>query len=374
MRAFPTLALLALCALMTAGARAQPKGTFDIYVVDVEGGNATLYVTPSRQSVLIDTGNGGVAGARDALRIMAAVKDAGLSEIDYLVTSHWHGDHFGGMAELASRVPIRTFVDHGPNVQPSPAADEFLQQVYPKLLGGAKHLVVKAGDKLSLPGLDWRIVASAGEVIKTPLPGRGVLNPFCASFVSQEIDKGENAQSVGSVMTFGRFRVAHLADLTWNKEHELMCPRNPLGTVDLNMVSHHGQPNSNAPVLVHALQARVAIMNNGTRKGGQPEAMKIIYSAPGLEDLWQIHFSQLSGQDYTVPGAFIANLIDDQPATMPIAPLPAPPNPVAVPPPVHNGPAHWIKVAAEADGTFTVTNTRNGFSKTYRSRAAAGAN
>lgn len=372
MRGFLTWTLVALGMLLSARAHAQSKGPFEIYVVDVEGGNATLYVTPSRQSVLIDTGNGGAAGARDALRIVAALKDAGLTEVDYLITSHWHGDHYGGMAELASRVPIRTFVDHGPNVQPSPAADEFLQQVYPKLLASAKHLVVRAGDKIPVPGLDWRIVTSAGGVIKAPLPGQGALNPMCASFAPQDVDRSENAQSVGSVITFGRFRVSHLADLTWNKEFELMCPRNPIGTVDLNMVSHHGQPNSNSAALVHALRARVAIMNNGTRKGGQPEAMKILYSAPRLEDLWQMHFSQLSGQEYTVPGAFIANLIDDQPATMPIAPLPPPTNPSLLPPPAHNGPAHWIKVSAESNGRFTVTNGRNGFSKTYPPRADAG--
>jgi beta-lactamase superfamily II metal-dependent hydrolase len=372
MRASLTLAVGALCSLVAAGVGAQSKGIFEIYVIDVEGGNATLYVTPGRQAVLVDTGNGGAAGARDALRIAAAVKDAGLTEIDYLVTTHWHGDHYGGMVELASRVPIRTFVDHGPTVQPSPAVDEFLQQVYPRLLTGARHLVVKAGDRIPIEGLDWRIVASAGEAIKTPLPGRGALNQMCASFVPQDVDKSENAQSVASVIAFGRFRVAHLADLTWNKEFELMCPRNLMGTVDVNMVSHHGQPSSNAPVLVHALQARVAIMNNGTRKGGQPESMKTLYSAPGLEDLWQMHFSQLSGQEYTVPGVFIANLIDDQAATMPVAPLVLPAG--AGPPPAHNGQAYWIKVAAETDGTFTVTNARNGFSKTYKARSGSGTN
>jgi len=365
-RLWVPVACSVLLGSMSISARAQPKGIFEIYVVDVEGGNATLYVSPGRRSVLVDTGNGGAAGPRDALRIAAAVRDAGLTAIDYLITSHWHGDHYGGMAELAARVPIRTYVDHGPNVQPSPAADEFLQQVYPKLLSGATHMVVKAGERLPIHGIDWRIVTSAGEAIKTPLPGQGALNPLCASFVPQEVDQGENAQSVGSLITFGRFRVAHLADLTQNKEFELMCPRNPIGTVDVNMVSHHGQPNSNAAVLVHAIQARVAIMNNGTRKGGQPEAMRILFSAPGLEDLWQLHFSQLSGQEYTVPGAFIANHVDDQPATMPLVPLPPPTNPAAVPPPAHNGQAYWIKVAAEADGSFTVTNQRNGFSKTYK--------
>ena len=112
-------------------------------------------------------------------------------------------------------------------------------------------------------------------------------------------------------MTFGKFRVAHLGDLTWNKEFDLMCPANRVGTVDLFVVSHHGQAISNSEVLVHALRPRVAIMNNGTRKGGQPDAMKVIYSSPGLEDLWQMHFSLLSGQEYTVPGVFIANTIDE---------------------------------------------------------------
>jgi competence protein ComEC len=152
-----------------------------------------------------------------------------------------------------------------------------------------------------------------------------------------------------------------------NKEFDLMCPNNRLGTVDLFVVSHHGQPISNAAVLVHALHPRVAIMNNGTRKGGQPDAMKVIHSSPGLEDLWQIHFSLLSGQEYTVPGLFIANPIDEQPTTLPIAAMtPPPPGPNAPPPPAHNGPAYWIKVSAQQDGTFTVTNGRNGFSKTYR--------
>ena len=147
-----------------------------------------------------------------------------------------------------------------------------------------------------------------------------------------------------------------------------MCPANRIGTADVFFVSHHGQPSSNAEVLVHALQSRVAIINNGTRKGGQPEAMRILYAAPRLEDVWQVHFSTLSGQEYTAPGLFIANTIDDQTDTMPIAPIMPPPGPGAPPPPAHNGPAHWIKVSAQQDGSFTVTNARNGFSKTYEGR------
>src|SRR5256885_11748130 len=346
----------------TGGAR-----TFDIYVVDVEGGNATLFVAPSGESVLIDSGNPGPAATRDADRIMAAAKDAGLTQIDHLITTHWHGDHFGAMAELATRIPIRDFIDHGPSVEPQPVADEFLKNTYPTLYAKGKHTVAKPGDKIAMQGIDWRIVTSGGEAIKSPLPGAGGPNPSCAGFKPQEVDKTENAQSVGSVVTFGKFRVAHLGDLTSNKEFDLMCPTNRIGTVDLWVVSHHGQAISNAPVLAHAIQARAAIMNNGTRKGGQPDAMRIIHSAPGLEDLWQIHFSQLSGQEYTVPGMFIANTIDEPQNAIPIAPIPTPqPGPGAPPAPAHNGTAYWIKVSAQQDGTFTITNTRNGFSKTYR--------
>ena len=348
---------------------AQARTTLDIYLVDVEGGNATLFVAPSGDSLLIDTGNGGAAAMRDADRIMAAVKDARLTQIDHLITTHYHGDHYGAMSEVASRIPIKDFIDHGPNVQPAAAADEFLQKVYTQLYAKSKHTVAKPGDKIELKGLDARVVASAGQMIASPLPGAGNKNPYCATYKPKDPDPSENAQSVGTHFTFGRFKTVHLGDLTWNKESELMCPTNRLGTVDLFIVSHHGQAISNSEVLMHAIAPRVAIMNNGTRKGGQPEAMKVMFSSPGLEDLWQIHFSLLSGQEYTVPGMFIANGVDEQPAAMPIAATPAPaPGPGAAPPPAHNGAANWIKVSAKEDGAFTVTNARNGFTKTYGAR------
>ena len=364
-----TATAVALSAALTAVAAAQSSGrkTLDIYVVDVEGGNSTLFVAPSGESLLIDTGNGGAAAMRDADRIMAALKDAGVTQIDHLITTHWHGDHYGAMEELAGRMPIREFIDHGANVQPAPATDEFLTRIYPSLYAKAKHTVARPGDRIPMAGLKVEIVEAAGQPIKTPVRGAGQPNPYCAAFKPQEVDRTENAQSVGSHITFGRFRALHLGDLTVNKEFDLMCPTNRLGTIDLWIVSHHGQAISNSAVLAHAIQPRVAIMNNGTRKGGQPEAMKIIHSAPRLEDLWQMHFSLLSGQEYTVPGLFIANTVDDQPAVMPIAAAAAPPpGPGAQPPPAHNGPAHWIKASAQSDGSFTVTNTRNGFTKSYR--------
>src|SRR5262249_30280269 len=146
-----------------------------------------------------------------------------------------------------------------------------------------------------------------------------------------------------------------------------MCPNNLLGTVDVLLGLHHGQPSSNSEVLVHAIQPRAAIMNNGIRKGGDPGVMKIIHSSPGLENLWQLHFSELSGQEYTVTGLFIANTVDEQASTMPLAPMPAPQRGTgaAPPPPAHNGTAYWIKLSARQDGSFTIANSRNGFSKAY---------
>jgi len=361
------LSVLVLAGLAFAQARHSLDGpSLDIYVIDVEGGNATLFVSPSHESLLIDTGNAGAAAVRDAGRIMEAVKAAGLQQIDHLIITHWHGDHFGGLAELAAQFPIKEFIDHGPNVQPGEGPDTFLKNVYGPLVAKAKHTVAKPGDKIAIMGLDVRVVASAGQTIKTPLPGAGKPNPYCANYKSGD-NNAEDPQSVGVYVTYGKFRTIHLGDLTKNKEFELMCPNNRIGAVDVLLGLHHGQASSNSEVLVHALHPRVAIMNDGTRKGGEPEVMKTVHSSPGLEDLWQLHFSVLSGQEYTVPGMFIANTIDDQPATAPIAPIPAPqPGPGAPPAPVHNGKAYWIKVSAQQDGSFSVTNARNGFTKTYK--------
>jgi beta-lactamase superfamily II metal-dependent hydrolase len=358
--AFLPLLALGICSGQTPGA------ALNVYVIDVEGGNATLFVSPSRESLLIDTGNAGAAAVRDAGRIMDAVKDAGLTQIDHLIITHWHGDHFGGLGELAAKIPIKEFIDHGPNVQPGEAADTFLQKTYAPLIAKAKHTVAKPGDKIAMAGVDVRVVTSAGQTIKTALPGAGQPNPFCAAYKGGD-NNAEDPQSVGVHVTFGRFRTVHLGDLTKNKEFELMCPNNRLGTVDVLLGLHHGQASSNSEVMVHALRPRVAIMNDGTRKGGDPEVMKTVHLSPGLEDLWQLHFSTLSGQEYTVPGMFIANTIDDPQPAMAIAPTPAPqPGPGAPPAPVHNGTAYWIKLAAQQDGSFTVTNARNGFSKTYK--------
>jgi len=360
--------LLSLCATMAV---AQTRKTLDMYVVDVEGGNAVLFVTPSGESMLVDSGNGGAGAVRDAERIVAAAKDAGVTAIDHLITTHYHGDHIGGLAELTARIPIKEFIDHGPNTQPNPAIDSFLQGGYRELTSKAKHTVAKPGDKIPIAGVDWRIVTSAMQVLKTPLQGKAIPNPYCANFTPQQgVDLTEDDQSLGSFITFGKFRTIHLGDLTLNRQFELMCPTNRLGTVDLLIAGRHG--NVNAEFLAHALRPRVVVTNNGTRKGAQPDAMKIFFTSPRVEDVWQIHFSQLSGQEYTVPGLFIANIIDQQQQAMPVAPLPPPPQgPQTPPPPEHNGKAYYIKISAQPDGVFTVTNMRNGFSKTYGSKPAS---
>lgn len=364
-----TICLLVLVSFAAfASAQTRTSKTLDIYVVDVEGGNATLFVSPSGESLLIDAGNAGAGAVRDAERIVAAIKDAGLRQIDHHITTHYHGDHFGGLSELAARIPIKEYIDHGPNVQPAAAADEFVNKVYPELYAKAKHTVVKPGDRIPVSGIDVRVVAAAGKVIQTAMSGAGARNPYCASFKPGE-NNAEDPQSVAIHLTFGKFRTVHLGDLTKNIEFDLMCPANRLGTVDVLLGLHHGQASSNSEVLVHAVRPRVAVMNNGTRKGGEPEVMRTVHSSPGLEDLWQLHFSTLSGQENTVPGMFIANIVDEQPAAMAIAAVAAPaPGPNAPPAPAHNGAAFWIKVSAQQDGSFTVTNARNGFAKTYRAQ------
>ena len=341
-----------LLALALAGTLALAQGgstkPLQIYVVDTEGGKATLFVSPTGQTALLDTGN---PGGRDTDRLMLAVADAGVMKIDYLISTHYHGDHVGGMQELAKRIPIETFVDHGPTVEEKEQVQGF-QQAYAELYGKARHIVAKAGDRLPITGLDWRVVTSAGQAMKTPLPGGGRPNPACAEFTPKDITiDPENGQSLGSVVTLGQFRTIDLGDLLWNKEHELMCPNNPIGPIDLYLVSHHGTDASGAPVLVHGLQPRVAVMQNGTRKGAGTQAMPTMRSSPGLEDIWQLHWSLGAGTEQNSAGVFIANV-------------------QATSEPAHT-PAFWIKITAQPDGSFTVSNSRNGFGKSYAARPRA---
>lgn len=340
-------------------AQASPTATLDIYAIDTEGGQATLYVTPSGQTVLVDTGN---PGGRDADRIAEVLAAAGVDRIDFLLLTHYHVDHAGGLLELAERVPIRHFVDHGPSVEPNEPVPGF-HQVYARLRASARHIQVKPGDRLPVQGLDWHIVAAGGQVLPAPLPGAGTPNPRCPAAPAQKSAAGandENAQSVGSLIVFGKFRTINLGDLLTEQELELVCPLDRIGAVDLYLTSHHGLASSGSEALLHALRPRVAIMNNGTRKGGSVQAFQILHRMPGLEDLWQLHWSHNAGLEHNAPGLFIANL--DDPATAASVLTGAARTTRPAP---HTGPAYTIKVSARADGSFTVTNTRNGFTKAY---------
>ena len=335
--------------------------TLDIYFIDTEGGQATLFVSPSGESALVDSGN---PGGRDVGRIMAVVRDVGLTQIDYLVTTHYHRDHIGGMQELAAQISIQHFVDHGPSVEarePFPGFDD----AYATLRAQAEYTIALPGDQIPIAGLDWLIITAAGRTLATPLPGAGQPNPSCTSFEPREISTSlENASSTGSLITYGRFRMIDLGDLLWNNEFELMCPNNSIGAVDLYLTTHHGLAQSGSKVVVHGLEPRVAIMNNGTRKGGSVQALQILHASPGLEDLWQLHWSYHGGTEHNAPGAFIANVGDS--ATRARVLTEATPGTERGDP--AHAPAYLIKVSARADGSFTVTNTRNGFAKTYAAR------
>jgi len=397
---------LALLSVLLGGAlfgtranQARPAQELQIYFIDTEGGQATLFVAPSGESALVDAGN---PGGRDTDRIMLALQDAGVRQIDHVVITHYHGDHIGGLEALAGRIPIKHFYDHGDNVdarEQAPGFQAWYRAYYPAQK--IPHTVAVPGDRIQIAGLDWRIVTAAGKAIQTALagaPGAGRANPECAAFAPKANNGDENGQSTGSVIAFGKFRMIDLGDLYWNNEFDLACPNNKIGTVDVYLTTHHGLDWSGAPALVHALQPRVVIQNNGPRKGGYKETFKTVYSSPGLEDLWQLHWAEYGTAEYNPPGMFIANLSPtERMTTVLTTPLPdpgpqrvggaapaaaaQPAPPLGQPPVAPRGagfgadpnaahtPAFWIKVVAHADGGFSVTNARNSFAKTYAPRA-----
>jgi beta-lactamase superfamily II metal-dependent hydrolase len=309
-------------ALSLAPARAEsnPKNALRIYFVDVEGGQATLFVTPAKQSLLIDTGWPGNDG-RDADRIVAAAKLAGLKKIDYVLITHYHTDHVGGVPQLVARIPIGTFIDHGENREPTDAATEKGFEAYQNVLasGKSKRMTAKPGDVLPILGMDTVEVSADAE--------------------QYPADQTENLRSLGIVITFGKLRILDLGDLTHDKEMELMCPLNKLGKVDIYIVSHHGWSQSGSPALVYGIAPRVAIMDNGAKKGGSPPVWDIIEKSPGLENLWQLHFSDEGG----VAEEFIAN-------------------------PLGPDAGNYLELTAWPEGHFAVFNSRTQKTREYSAK------
>jgi beta-lactamase superfamily II metal-dependent hydrolase len=336
-------AILALCCFgilqpQPAAAQAKPAGHLLIYAIDVEGGQATLLVSPSGASLLIDTG-WPTPDSRDAGRIQLAMKDAGITRIDHLLVTHFHHDHVGGVPELAARVPIGEFLDHGSNREDSDIARSDYA-AYLKAIEGKPRRIVHPGDNLSIPGVTAIVLTADGEHIAA-VPGIAPTpNPWCATEPKWDLDATENPRSAGVLVTLGSFRFLDLGDLTKAKEIPLVCPVNPIGTVDLFLVDHHGMNLSNARAFVDAIHPRTAIMDNGAHKAGSPEAWQTVHESPGLEDLWMLHTAEGSDGAHNSPEPFIANLKGGADGA-------------------------WLKVIASPDGSFSVTNARTGQTKEY---------
>jgi beta-lactamase superfamily II metal-dependent hydrolase len=357
MKAF--FALLLVASFATALRAAQ---TLDFYTIDVEGGKAVLIVSPSGESMLFDAG-WPAFGNREASvdRIVEDCKAAGLRQIDYLVISHFDIDHIGDAPQLASKFPIRHILDHG-EFQPAPmpavpdaraaAFRETSEQrfkAYDEVRRKIGHTILQPGDKVPLKGVDIQVVAAGGQFIHRPVNGGGVPNPLCATtqqaaLVERDV---EDNLSIGLLFTFGKFRMLDLADLESHHNRALVCPNNLIGTVDVYHVNVHGQFKGISPELIGAIHPTVAIMGNGARKGGDPPSWPILRATPGLEDIWQVHYSAAGTKDSNPPSDFIANV---EPADE------------------HK----LIKLSAERDGSFVVSNSRNGFSKTYQAQPKHG--
>lgn len=338
------IAALSLCFSVSANpapASSPADDALHVYFVDVEGGQATLFVTPQGQSLLIDTGWPDNRG-RDADRIVAAAKLAGLEKIDFVLITHFHEDHVGGVPQLAAKIPIGEFIDHGenreftdkPTVEVSNAYKAFLEKEHPK------RMIAKPGDLLPIEGMRVEVVSSDGHLIEKPLPGAGQENPACKISEKRPADTTENLRSLGTVLTFGKVRILDLGDLTWDKEMEMMCPINRLGHIEVLVVSHHGWFHSSSPALIYGIQPRIAVMDNGADKGATPSTWDVIHKSKGLEGFWQLHFANEGGEAHNSPPAYLANL---------------------------KGPdeGNYLKLTAWKDGSLAVYNSRTKETKKY---------
>lgn len=317
--------------------------TLDIYWIDVEGGGATLIISPSGQSLLVDAGNPG-PDDRDPKRIYAVTQMAGLKKIDMLLTTHFHGDHVGGTPALSKMIPIEHYYDHGDSIETTPAAVQLFNAY--KSVAEGKRTTVKVGDHIPLSGVNVEVISSNGSVLDKPLKGGGP-NSFCAGAKQHDPDKTENQRSAGFLLTYGKFKFLDIGDLTWDKEMELACPVNKVGTITLLQATHHGFVNdfSGAPPLYWALKPQVVVVNDGPRKGLQVSAWETIQKIPGLEAVWQSHLALATDTEHNTGEKRIANME-----------------------PTDQCKGNWLKALISHDGKFTLTNGRNGYTETYTTK------
>jgi competence protein ComEC len=327
-----------------AGAQSKTSDQLRVYFIDVEGGQSTLFVAPAGESLLIDTGwpdNGG----RDADRIVSAAKKAGLSRIDYVLLTHYHEDHAGGIPQLVARIPVGTFLDHGPTRELDKGITEKDYSLYQAELAKGKSKLIHEtpGNVLPIKGMTATVISSDGRLIDKALPGAGEANPYCKGAPSVPADQTENSRSLGIEIQFGKLKLLDLGDLTKDKEMQLMCPVDKLGRVDIYIVSHHGWEQSSSKAFVNAIHPRVAIMDNGEMKGGSTPVLQTIKASPGLETLWQLHFSKEGGEANNTAAEYIAN-------------------------PLGTDAGHSLELVVSKDGSFDITNTRTTVTKHYSAK------
>ncbi len=358
---------VSLAALVAAAGPALAKDdALQMVSIDVEGGGGTLFVSPDGKSLLIDTGNPEVSKATgntpSSARIAAAATALGLKKIDYLLTTHYHGDHIGGLEGLLARMPIDTFIDHGENRETTASTQPGAPQIdlknpplgsaaagynrYVELIGNKRRIIAKAGDVFRIGGMTVTIVMADGKPLEKPLRGAGEGNPSCASMESMSLIGGEeNARSTSSLITWGKVKIAAFGDLTWDREKDLFCPTNKVGKVDVYLATHHGTALSGSPASVNAMAPIVTIMGNGARKGADPARVKTIQGSPRHQDLWKLHYST-PNPDVNGDPQLIAN--EDADLTRD---------------------KFWgLRLRIEKGGKITVINERNGFNKSYQAQ------
>ncbi len=304
-----------------------------IYWIDVEGGGCTLVVTPAGEAILVDAG---WDLDRDATRIYdVATKAAGVKQIDYFIATHWHSDHYGGIIRVSHRMPVKKFYGNGPfpdSVPDDPAFPELMPRY--RALVDDHSIILRAGDMMpirqasSVAKLEVQVLAAGRQVEDVT---RGVPNPVCKETENPAPDPTQTADSIVLLFRYGKFTFFDGGDLTRKMEEELVCPVNTVGAVELFQIDHHGLDLSNSPVLIHSIKPRVVVVNNGPDKGAEPKSMQTLFSAPGVETVWQVHRNLKPGKQLNTSPEFIAN-----------------------PQREGNGKAEFIQATAEPDGAMTV--------------------